>query len=60
MGDKIAYSMGGKGGGGSMNAHVYLSLLWFALELLQKKTCFSLYDVKPFARLLLTDLELVL
>ena len=40
--------------------HVYLSLLRFALELLQKKACFWLYYVKPFSRPLLTDLELVL
>ena len=43
-----------------MSAHVYLSLLWFALGLLQKKACFRLNHVKSFVRLLLTDLELVL
>ena len=59
MGDKSAYNLGGGGGGGFMSAHVYLSLLWLTLEPLQKKACFWLYHVRSFARLLLTDLELV-
>ena len=49
-----------KRGGGFISAHVYLSLLWFALELLQKEACLWLYRVKLFTRLSLTDLERVL
>ena len=44
-------------GGGRMSAHVYLSLLWFALQLVPKEDAFLASSCPAFASLLLADLK---